>query len=49
MNILKLPKKIQNHMYVDDLVSGGTIVDEVENLKQKSIEFFSKGGFDFHK
>lgn len=49
MNNLKLPKKIQNHMYADDLVSGGTIVDEVENLKQKSIEFFSKGGFDFHK
>ena len=32
-------------MYVDDLVSRGTNLVEVENLKQKSIKLFSKGGF----
>ena len=26
-------KKIQNDMYVDDLVSGGTKLAEIENLK----------------
>ena len=36
-------------MYVDDLVSGGTNLVEVENLKQKSTELFSKGGFNLHK
>ena len=35
---LKVIEKIQNDMYVDDLVSRGTTVDEVENLEQKSIE-----------
>ena len=35
-------------MYVDDLL-GGTKLVEVENLKQKSIELFSKGGFNLHK
>ena len=36
-------------MYVDDLVSRGTNLVEVENLKQKSIKLFSKGGFNLHK
>ena len=36
-------------MYVDDLVSGGTNVAEVENLKQNSIGLFSKGSFHLHK
>ena len=44
-----LIKKIHNDMCVDDLVSGGTNLVEVKNLKQKSIELFSKGYFDLHK
>ena len=34
--------------YVDYLVSGGTNLVEVEHLKKKSIELFSKGGFNLH-
>ena len=41
-------EKIQN-MYTDDLVSRGTNLVEVENLKQKSFELFSKRGFNLHK
>ena len=32
-------------MHVDDLVSGGTNLVRVENLKQKSTELFSERGF----
>ena len=33
-------------MYVNELASGDTDLAEVENLKQKSIELFSKGFFN---
>ena len=36
-------------MYVDDFAWGGTNLVEAENLKQKSIELFYKGGFNLHK
>ena len=36
-------------MYVDDLVLGGNILSEVEEIKQKSIELFAKGGLNLHK
>ena len=36
-------------MYVGDFVSRGTNLVEVENIKQKSIELFFKGGFNLHK
>ena len=36
-------------MYVDDLVSVGNILSEIEVIKQKSIELFAKGGFNLHK
>ena len=36
-------------MYVDDLVSGGTEINTVKNIKQESIELFFKGGFNLHK
>ena len=36
-------------MYVDDLVSGSNTIEEVEVIKQKSIELFRKGGFNLHK
>ena len=42
-------EKVHKDMYVDDLLSGGTNLAEVENLKQKSIELFYKGGLDLHK
>ena len=37
-------EKIQKDMDVDDLVSGGTNLVEVENLKQKSIVLFPREG-----
>ena len=33
-------------MYVDDLVSGSNTIEEVEVIKQESIELFQKGGFN---
>ena len=30
-------------MYVDDLVTGGEILDEAKTIKEKSIEIFKKG------
>ena len=42
-------QKIQKDMYVEDLVSSRTNIAEVENLKQKSVELFSKGGFNLRK
>ena len=36
-------EKIQNDIYVDDLVPGCTNLVEVENLKKKSIELLFKG------
>ena len=42
-------ENIQDDMYVDDLVSGGTEINTVKNIKQGSIELFSKGGFNLHK
>ena len=36
-------------MYVEDLVSGGTEINPVKNIKQESIELFSKEGFNLHK
>ena len=36
-------------MYVDYLVSGSNTIEEVEVIKQKSIELFRKGGFNLHK
>lgn len=36
-------------MHLDNLVSGCTNVNEIENLKQKSIEFISKRSFNSNK
>ena len=36
-------------MYVDDLVTGGESLQEVEKIKSDSIELFEKGGFKLHK
>ena len=45
----ELIENIRNDMYVDDLVSVGNILSEVEVIKQKSIELFARGGFNLHK
>ena len=36
-------------MFVDDLVTGGESLQEVEKIKSDSIELFYKGGFKLHK
>ena len=36
-------------MYVDDLVTGGESLQEVEKIKSDFIELFEKGGFKLHK
>ena len=36
-------------MYVNDLVSGGNILNEVEVIKQKSIELIVTSGFNLHR
>ena len=46
---LELIEKIKDDMYVDDMVTGGDNVREVEKMKSESIELFEKGGFKLHK
>ena len=36
-------------MYIDDLVSGSTNLDEINNLKQKSINLSFNRGFNLHE
>ena len=40
---------ISEDIYVDDLVSGSNTIEELEVIKQKSIELFWKDGFHLHK
>ena len=35
-------------MYTDDLVSGSNTIEEVEVIKQKSIDLFRKSKFNLH-
>ena len=46
---LELIKKIRDDMYVDDLVTGGESLREVEKMKFDSIELFVKGEFKLTK
>ena len=46
---LELIKKIRDDMYVDDLVTGGESLQEVEKIKSDAIELFENGGFKLHK
>ena len=46
---LELIRKIRDNMYVDDLVTGGESLQEVEKIKSDSIELFEKQGFKPHK
>ena len=36
-------------MYVDDLVTWGNNLEEVKEIKQKSVQLFKKGGLNLHK
>ena len=47
---LELIRKIRDDMYVvDDLVTGGESLQEVEKIKSAVIELFEKGGIKLHK
>ena len=41
--------EIRDSLYVDDLVSGGNAVEEVERLKETAIEIFDRAQFTLHK
>ena len=45
----ELIENTRNDMYVNDLVSGGNILREIEVMKQKSIELLTEGGFNLRK
>ena len=40
---------IRDDMYVDDLVTEGESLQEIEKTKSDSIELFEKEGFKLHK
>ena len=46
---LELTRKIRDDMYVDDLVTGGESLQELEKIKSDSIKLFEKKGFKLHK
>ena len=46
---LELIRKIRDDMYVDDLVTEGESLQEIEKTKSDSIELFEKEGFKLHK
>ena len=46
---LELIREIRDDMYVDDLVTGGENLQEIEKTKSDSIELFEKEGFKLHK
>ena len=45
----ELIENLQNDIYVNDLVSRASILSEVEIIKQKLIELFTKGDFNIYK
>ena len=45
----KLIKIIEDDMYVDDLVIGGNNLEQVKEIKQKSVQIFKRGGFNLNK
>ena len=42
-------RKTRDDMYVDDLVTGGESLQEVEKIKSDSMEMYEKGGFKLRK
>ena len=43
---LELIRKIRDDMYVDDLVTRGESLQEVEKINPDSLELFEKGGVE---
>ena len=41
--------QLQKSLYVDDLISGGTTVEETKELKEQAIEIFEDAIFTLHK
>ena len=41
--------EIRDGMYVDDLLTGGCVVEEVKHLKETAIEIFDRAQFKLHK
>ncbi len=41
--------EIKESLYVDDVLSGGSTVDEVHSLKESAIEIFDRAHFQLHK
>jgi hypothetical protein len=41
--------EIRDGLYVDDLLTGGCVVEEVKHLKETAIEIFDRAQFKLHK
>ena len=41
--------RVKDDMYVDDLVTGGESINEVDKIKGDSVKLFQRGGFKLHK
>ena len=41
--------EIKRSLYVDDIILGGTSLEEVENLKKTAVKIFESGDFHLHK
>ena len=42
-------EELKNSTYVDDVISGGETIKQVQKFKEESVELFSQGGFPLHK
>jgi hypothetical protein len=42
-------EELKNSTHVDDVISGGETVEQVQKFKEESVELFSQGGFPLHK
>ena len=49
MSTLKKLEKISCDLYVDDLITGDTNVENVKHVKETAIEIFQKADFELHK
>ena len=42
-------EELKNSTYVDDVISGGETIKQVQKFKEEFVELFSQGGFPLHK
>jgi hypothetical protein len=45
----EIVKQLREVLYVDDLITGGTTVAEIQTQKEKTIEVFDDATFTVHK